>query len=209
MMIPLVSFFPHPPPSMFSLLNYSIILKLLHYFGKLLLFVTTLQPISHFKFEFFLPSSNLLVLHFYPPPKHYGRPNNQDNSGAAAVKRKPKQGRSQRESGRGGGGLEQPPNEMTLSTGVYGSLWRASSLSPGQPPPPPPPLAPPHFEKAGYAPANETAQKIIEFEHGLKKQLLSRSTIFMVYLLYITCKALIWKNALICNSRFHLGIDSM
>ena len=73
---------------------------------------------------------------------------------------------------------------------------------------PPPPLAPPHFEKAGYAPANETDQNIIEFEHGHKRQLLSRSTIFMVYLLYITCKPLICKNALICNSRFHLSIDS-
>ena len=72
----------------------------------------------------------------------------------------------------------------------------------------PPPLAPPHSEKAGYAPANETAQNIIEFDHGQKRQLLSGSTIFMVYLLYITCKALICKNALICNTRFHLGIDS-
>ena len=48
-------------------------------------------------------------------------------------------------------------------------------MSPGQPPPP---LAPPHFEKAGYAPANETDQNIIEFEHGHKKykrQLLYRS----------------------------------
>ena len=71
-----------------------------------------------------------------------------------------------------------------------------------------PPPAPRHFEKAGYAPANETAQNIIEFEHVHKRQQLSRSTIFMVYLLYITCKALIWKNALICNSHFHLGIDS-
>ena len=72
MMIPLVSFFPRPPPPprMFSLLNYSIILKVLHYFGKLLLFVIKLQPISHFKFEFFLPSSDLLVLPFYPPPKN-------------------------------------------------------------------------------------------------------------------------------------------
>ena len=78
-------------------------------------------------------------------------------------------------------------------------------MSPGQHLPP---LAPPHFEKADYAPANETDQNIIEFEHGHKRQLLSRSTIFMVYLLYITCKALICKNALICNSRFHLGIDS-
>ena len=75
----------------------------------------------------------------------------------------------------------------------------------------PPPLAPPHFEKADYTPANETAQNTIEFEHGHKRQLLSRSTIiglFMIYLLYITCKALIWKNAMICNSRFHLVIDS-
>ena len=72
----------------------------------------------------------------------------------------------------------------------------------------PAPLGSLHFEKAGYAPANETAQNIIEFEHGHKRQLLSGSTIFMVYLLYITCKALICKNALICNSRFHLGIDS-
>ena len=71
----------------------------------------------------------------------------------------------------------------------------------------PPPLALPHFEKAGYTPANETDQNIVEFEHGHKRQLLSRSTIFMVYLLYITCKPLICKNALICNSRFHLGID--
>ena len=202
MMIPLVSFFPHPPPSIFSLLNYSKILKLLHYFGKLLLFVTTLQPISHFKFEFFLPSSNLLVLPFYPP-KHYGRPNNQDNSGAAAVKRKPKQGR--RENRGGGGGLSSPQMKWHFLQGsmeAYGEppVWVPAS---------PPPLAPPHFEKAGYAPANETAQKIIEFDHGLKKQLLSRSTIFMVYLLYITCKALIWKNTSICNSRFHLGIDSM
>ena len=51
--------------------------------------------------------------------------------------------------------------------------------------PVPPPPAPP------YAPANETAQNIIEFEHGHKRQVLSRSTIFMLYLLYITCKALI------------------
>ena len=54
-------------------------------------------------------------------------PNNQDNSGAATVKRKPKQGRSQRESGQGGlSPLSQKPiplepqNEMKLSTGVYG-----------------------------------------------------------------------------------------
>ena len=66
----------------------------------------------------------------------------------------------------------------------------------------PAPLGVPYFEKAGYAPANETAQNIIEFEHGHKRQLLSRSTIFMVYLLYITCKALICKNALIYNHVF-------
>ena len=30
----------------------------------------------------------------------------------------------------------------------------------------PSPLAPPHFEMADYAPANETDQNIIEFEHG-------------------------------------------
>ena len=41
----------------------------------------------------------------------------------------------------------------------------------------PAPLAPPHFEEAGYAPANETAQNIIEFEHGHKRPFLSRSTI--------------------------------
>ena len=75
-------------------------------------------------------------------------------------------------------------------------------------PPPPPPPASPYFGKAGYAPANETAKNIIDFEHGHKRQVLSRSTIFMLYLLYIACKALIWKYALICNSRFHLGIDS-
>ena len=57
--------------------------------------------------------------------------------------------------------------------------------------PAPPPLAPPYFEKAGYVPANEKDQNIIEFEHGHKRQVLSRSTIFMLYLLYITCKALI------------------
>ena len=28
------------------------------------------------------------------------------------------------------------------------------------------PLAPPHFEKADYTPANETAQNTIEFEHA-------------------------------------------
>ena len=72
----------------------------------------------------------------------------------------------------------------------------------------PAPVGAPHFEKAGYAPANKTDQNIIEFEHGHKRQLLPRSTIFMVYLLYITCKPLICKNALICNSRFHLDIDS-
>ena len=33
-----------------------------------------------------------------------------------------------------------------------------SSGHPGSPGPPPPPLAPPHFEKAGYAPADEKDQ---------------------------------------------------
>ena len=91
----------------------------------------------------------------------------------------------------GGWGLEPPQSETyppwapKWNDTSYRGLWRAASLSPGQPPPP---LAPPHFEKAGYAPTNETDQNIIEFEHGHKRQLLSRSTIFMVYLLYITCK---------------------
>ena len=72
----------------------------------------------------------------------------------------------------------------------------------------PAPVGTPSFWKAGYAPANEKDQNIIEFEHGHKRQLLSRYTIFMVYLLHINCKPLICKNALICNSRFHRGIDS-
>ena len=76
----------------------------------------------------------------------------------------------------------------------YRGLWRAAILSPGQPPPPPPcpvilkRLAMPQLMR-------HLKTDIIEFEHGHKRQLLSRSTIFMVYLLYITCKALIWKNA--------------
>ena len=65
----LVSFFPpSSTSSMFNLYNIENY-RLLHYFGKLLLFLTKLQQISHFKFEFFLPSSNFLVLPFYPPPK--------------------------------------------------------------------------------------------------------------------------------------------
>ena len=118
--------------------------------------------------------------------------------------------------GMGGGmsPLNQKPiplesqNEMTLSTGVYGEPPVWVPVSPAHPPC----LGAPSFwKRLTYTPANETAQNTIEFEHGHKRQLLSRSTIiglFMIYLLYITCKALIWKNALICNSRFHLVIDS-
>ena len=67
---PLSSFFPPSSPcSMFNLLMYNIEnYRLFNYFVKLLLFVTKLQRISHFKFEFFLPSSNFLVPPFYPPP---------------------------------------------------------------------------------------------------------------------------------------------
>ena len=85
----------------------------------------------------------------------------------------------------------------TYAVHVTVALVGVATLNLALPPPlgqPPPPLAPSHFEKAGYAPANETAQNIIEFEHGHKRQLLSRSTIFMVYLLYITCKALTGGN---------------
>ena len=63
------------------------------------------------------------------------------------IKRKLKQGRSQRESGAGAGGLEPPqsethppwaPNEMTLSTGVYGEPPVWVPVSPPLPHPPPP-----------------------------------------------------------------------
>ena len=67
----LVSFLPpSSPSSMFNMLI-CIILIIIDCCTTLgnysLLFVTKLQRISHFKFEFFLPSSNFLVPPFYPP----------------------------------------------------------------------------------------------------------------------------------------------
>ena len=142
-----------------------------------LLFVTKLKRISHFKFEFFLPSSNCLVPPFYPPKNikvdpiiriilvpplssvKISRDVVRENRGAWAPS------------------VRNPsPLSPKWNDPFYRDIWRAASLSPGQPPPP-------HFEKADYAPANEITQNIIEFEHGHKRQLLSRSTIFMVYLL--------------------------
>ena len=200
MMIPLVSFFPHLPQHVkfVKLYNIENILGITHYF--------LWQNYSELNSSFYLPISWCLL---YTPKKHLGRPSNQDNSGAATVKRKPKQGRSQRESGTGGlSPLSQTPIPLShqmkwhfLQGFMESHQFESRSA-------PPPLRRPPYFEKPGYAPANETAQNIIEFEHGHKRQVLSRSTIFMLYLLYITCKALIWKNALICNWRFHLGIDS-
>ena len=120
--------------------------------------------------------------------------------------------RSQRGSRRGGGlsPLSQKPIPLSpqmkwhfLQGSMESRQFESRSV--------PAPVGAPHFENTGYAPAKGTDQNIIEFEHGHKRQLLSRSTKFMVYLLYITCKhgkPLICNNALICNSRFNLGIDS-
>ena len=71
----LVSFFPPTSPySMFNLLI-CIILQIIDcctFLGNYSqLFVTKLQRISHFKFEFFFPSSNFLVPPFYPPKKPF------------------------------------------------------------------------------------------------------------------------------------------
>ena len=126
----LVSFFPpSSPSSMFNLLI-CIILKIIDCCTILgnysLLFVTKLQRISHFKFEFFLPSSNLpkknmkvgpIIRIILVPPLS-----------SVNLRRE----RSQRGSGLGGlSPLSQKPiplepsNEMTLSTGVYGEppVW--------------------------------------------------------------------------------------
>ena len=150
----LVSFFPpSSPSSMFNLLI-CIILKITDCCTILgnysLLFVTKLQWIPQFKLEFFLPSSNFLVPPFYPQNIKVGPmiriilvpPLSSVNL---------KQGRSQRRSR--AGGLEplsqkpiplEPPNEMTLSTGLYGEppVWVPVSH-------PPPPLGAPSFWK-GY-----------------------------------------------------------
>ena len=97
------------PSSIFNLLI-CIILKIIDCCTNLgnysLLFVTKLQRISHFKFEFLLPSSNFLVPPFYPQ-KHQGSPNNQYNAGAADVKGKPISRDVVRE-GRAGGGAWAP-----------------------------------------------------------------------------------------------------
>ena len=182
---PLVSFFPPSSPlSMFNLLI-CIILKIINCCTILgnysLLFVTKLQRISHCKFEFFLPPSNFLVPPFYPQKKIKVGPIIRiilvpPLSSVNLIRDVVREGRE--------GGLEHPQSEThppwapKWNDTFYRGLWRAVSLSPGQPPPS---LAPPHFEKACYAPANETAQNTIEFEHGHKRQLSSRSTIFMIY----------------------------
>ena len=158
--------FPHPSPlqhvQFVKLYNIENCYAILGNYS--LVFVTKLQRISHFKFEFFLPSSNFLVPPFYP--KKTG-PNNQDNSGAAAVKRKPKQGRSQRESGAGGAWAPSVRNPSPLSPQMKLHFLQGSMESrqfESRSAPVPAPLAPPHFEKASYAPANDTAQNIIEFD---------------------------------------------
>ena len=165
MMIPLVSFFPHPSPLQYvqfvKLYNIENCYTILGNYS--LVFVTKLQRISHFKFEFFLSSSNFLVPPFYPPPKKKQDPIiriilvpplSSVNLSRGVVREN-----------RGRVGLEPPPNPSPLSPqmkwhfGVYGEppVWVRSA-------PVPAPLAPPHFEKASYAPANNTAQNIIEFD---------------------------------------------
>ena len=72
MMIPLVSFFsPSSPSSMFNLLN-CIVLKIVALFWEITHYFLwqKLQRISHFKFEFFLPSSPISrCLLSTPPPQ--------------------------------------------------------------------------------------------------------------------------------------------
>ena len=127
----LVSFFSSSfPSSMFNLLI-CVILKIIDCCTILgnysLLFVTKLQRISHFKFEFFLPSSNFLVPPFYPQKNIKVGPIIMVILVPTLSSVNLSRERSQRGSGTGGlSPLSQkpiplePPNEMTLSTGVYG-----------------------------------------------------------------------------------------
>ena len=161
----LVSFFSSSSPSsMFNLLI-CVILKIIDCCTILgnysLLFVTKLQRISHFKFEFFLPSSNFLVPPFYPPKNIKVGPIIRVILVPTLSSVNLSRERSQRGSGTGGAWAPLVRNPSPLNPQMkwhflQGSMdsrqfESRSALAP---------LGAPRFEKAGYAPASETDQNI-------------------------------------------------
>ena len=130
---------PSSPSSMFNLLI-CIIFKIIDCCNILwnsLLFVTKLQQISHFKFEFFLPSFNFLVPLSTPPNSKVGpiiRIFPVPPMSSVNLRRVVREGR--------GWGLESPQSQThppwapKWNDTFYRGLWRAANLSPGQHPPP-------------------------------------------------------------------------
>ena len=152
-MISLVSVFsPSSPSSMFNLLN-CIILKTVALFWEITHYFLwqKLQRISHFKFEFFLPSCASFLLPknikvdpiiriiLVPPLSSVklSRTVVRENGGGASVRN------------------PSPLSPKMKWHFLQGSMESRQFESRSAAPPPP---APPHFEKADYTPANETAQ---------------------------------------------------
>ena len=160
-----------------------------------LLFVTKLQRISHFKFEFFLLSSNFLVPPFYPsPPK---KRNIQVGQIIRIILVSPlssvnlRSERSQRGSEAGGAWASSVRNPPPLSPQMKWQFLqgsRVASLSPGQPPPP---LAPLILKRLATLQLMRHIKTSLSLNMDIRDNYyLDLYTIFMVYLLYITCKPL-------------------
>ena len=180
--------------NLYNIENYSLCTILGNYS---LLFVTKLQRISHFKFEFFLLSSNFLMPPFYPTIRIILVP----PLSSVNLRRE----RSQRGLGLGGAWVPSVRNPsplspqmkgITLSTGVYGEppVWVQVS--------PRPRWRPVILKRLTTPQLMSQIKTSLSLNMDIRdKLLLSRSTIFKVYLLYITCKPLRGDNCMLLAHR--------